>query len=350
MRHRLFDLSQEDLTNILEGEPNFRSSQIIRALHERYELPWESSSLPLTLRTHLRNKLKTSVEDVEEKTTDADQTTKALMRFPDGSEVETVLMKYARRSTVCVSSQAGCAMGCVFCATGQMGFGRNLHAFEMEEQFVWAARRLRADGGAPRPSNIVLMGMGEPLANYNAVTGFIRKLINDYKVGARSITLSTVGVAPGIRRLSEEDLQINLAVSLHAANDTLRSELIPLNDRYPLPTLIESLKYYRSRSNRRISFEYAMMSQVNDSDEHAEELSEIALSLGAHVNLIPLNPTPGYPTVGSSLEVISHFQGLLIARGVNTTIRDTRGSDIAAACGQLAGESKTKLRLRRRSR
>lgn len=350
MRHGLFDLSQEDLSHLLEGEPSFRGVQITRALHERYEFPWESSSIPLSLRTDLRRKLETAIDNVKERTTDADQTTKALMRFSDGSEVETVLMKYSQRSTVCVSSQAGCAMGCVFCATGQMGFGRNLRAFEMEEQFVWAARRLRADRGAQRPSNIVLMGMGEPLANYNAVIGFIRKLTDDYKIGARSITISTVGLVPGIRRLAEEDLQINLAVSLHAANDSLRSELIPLNDRYSLSTLLEALRYYRSRSNRRITFEYAMMSQINDSDENARELSEIALSLGAHVNLIPLNPTPGYPTVGSSLEVISRFQEVLVGTGVNTTVRDTRGSDIAAACGQLAGESKTKLRVRRRSR
>lgn len=280
------------------------------------------------------NSLRPALQTVVERRADDGETIKWLSELHDGKRVETVLMHYAERSTVCVSSQAGCAMNCSFCATGQAGFDRNLTAGEIVEQVVMAMRQARSDGR--RLTNIVFMGMGEPLANFDRLWPAITRIHDDLGMGARHITVSTVGVVPGIRRMTEESLPVNLAVSLHAANDELRSTLVPLNKRYPIAELTDACRDYTAAKGRRLSFEWALIHDVNDRQQDARELADIALPLGAHVNVIPLNPTPGYLVRGSSPDAVQRFVGELRDLGVNATIRTTRGSDIDAACGQLA--------------
>ncbi|MCS5675712.1 MAG: 23S rRNA (adenine(2503)-C(2))-methyltransferase RlmN, partial [Acidimicrobiales bacterium] len=253
---------------------------------------------------------------------------------------ESVLMHYRDRSTVCVSSQAGCAMACSFCATGQVGFDRHLTTGEIVEQVVRAAQR----SGDRRVSNVVFMGMGEPLANFDNVWPAIERIHDDLGIGARKITVSTVGVVPGIERLSRQELPVSLAVSLHSANDRVRSRIAPINRTYPLRKLAEALHSYRRAKNRRLSFEWAMMAGVNDSETAARELAAFVRPLNAHVNLIPLNPTPGFSTPGTDLELIHWFRDLLESFGVNATIRSNRGTDIDAACGQLRAEQQVMLR------
>jgi 23S rRNA (adenine2503-C2)-methyltransferase len=239
-------------------------------------------------------------------------------------------MRYRDRATVCVSSQAGCAMGCGFCATGQAGFDRHLATGEIVEQVVRAARR-----SPKRVSNVVFMGMGEPFANYDRVWAAVERLHDDVGLSARHVTLSTVGVVPGIRRLAGEGLPVTLAVSLHAANDTLRDELVPLNRRYPLDVLMAACAEHRAATGRRLSFEWALMDGVNDRPSDAVELAARARPLGAHVNLIPLNPTPGWPMPGTPATGVRAFRDRLRSLGVNVTVRRTRGTEIDAACGQL---------------
>jgi 23S rRNA (adenine2503-C2)-methyltransferase len=243
-------------------------------------------------------------------------------------------MHYPDRATVCVSTQAGCAMACSFCATGQAGFDRQLGVGEIVEQVVRARR-----AAARRVSNVVFMGMGEPLANFDAVWAAVGRIHDDLGIGARHLTLSTVGLVPGIRRLAAEDLPVSLAVSLHAADDALRDRLVPVNRRYPLAELMDACRDYVARTGRRLSFEWAMISGVNDRFEDAERLAALARPLRAHVNLIPLNPTPGYAVIGSSGNRVRAFRDALVRHGVTTTIRDTRGADVAAACGQLRGNA-----------
>jgi 23S rRNA (adenine2503-C2)-methyltransferase len=245
-------------------------------------------------------------------------------------------MLYRDRATVCVSSQAGCAMACGFCATGQAGFTRHLTAGEIVEQVVRATARARDSGR--RVSNIVFMGMGEPLANEGPVWAAIERFHGDLGLSARHLTVSTVGVVPGIRKLATRPLPVNLAVSLHAANDELRDELVPLNRRHPIDSLLDACADYLGAKNRRISFEWAMIDGVNDRPSDAVELAALCRRLrpSAHVNLIPLNPTPGYPTTGTPLGRVHEFRDLLESLGANATVRQNRGTDIDAACGQLA--------------
>ncbi len=227
-------------------------------------------------------------------------------------------------------------MGCSFCATGQAGFERHLSTGEIVEQVVRARRTARdSTAGGRRISNVVFMGMGEPLANYDRTWAAVHRLHDDVGIGARHLTISTVGLVPGIRRLAVADLPVNLAVSLHAADDELRDELVPINRRYPLDALVEACRDYVTRTRRRLSFEWALIADVNDRFEDSARLAAIANDLRAHVNLIPLNPTPGYAVRGSSRNRVHAFADDLRRRGVNVTIRDTRGSDIDAACGQL---------------
>ena len=256
-------------------------------------------------------------------------------------------MLYSDRATVCVSSQAGCAMGCGFCATGQAGFTRHLTVGEIVEQVVRAAQR--AQQLERRVSNIVFMGMGEPMANLDAVWAATERFHADLGLSARHITISTVGVIPGIRSLKDRALPVNLAVSLHAANDTLRDELVPINRRYPIEDLMEACDDYLQVKHRRVSFEWAMIEGVNDRDSDARELAALCrrLSPHGHVNLIPLNPTPGYPTTGSSARRVEEFRDLLEQFGANATVRRNRGTDIDAACGQLAAGQPVVLTRRR---
>jgi 23S rRNA (adenine2503-C2)-methyltransferase len=330
-----YDVSKEDLGRLLADQPRYRVEQVWLGLYARGLRPNEMTDLPRALRARLDTALRPGLELEAESRSGGSETVKWLWRLSDGSQVETVLMRYPRRATVCVSSQAGCAMGCTFCATGQSGFARHLTAGEIVEQVV-VARRVAAPD---RVSNVVFMGMGEPLANYDRVWDAVKRLHDDLGLSARHLTISTVGVVPGIRRLAHEDLPVNLAVSLHAANDHLRNRLVPLNRRYPLALLMEACRQYQAAKGRRLSFEWALIAGVNDRPSDAVELAELARPLGAHVNLIPLNPTPGYPTLGTSPAGVRSFRDHLGRLGVNATVRQNRGTDIDAACGQLAARS-----------
>ncbi|MGI9595568.1 MAG: 23S rRNA (adenine(2503)-C(2))-methyltransferase RlmN, partial [Acidimicrobiales bacterium] len=298
--------------------------------------PAEVSNLPKALKAELAATIEPALTLAATQTSSDDQTIKWLWNLPDGEQIETVLMHYRDRSTVCVSSQAGCAMGCGFCATGQAGYDRNLSVGEILEQIV-AARR----AAAPRRlSNIVFMGMGEPFANYDRLIESLHRIIADFGIGARNITVSTVGLVPQMLRFAEERLQVGLALSLHAANNDLRTELVPINSRHPIEDLVAACQLYRERTGRRVSLEWAMIDGVNDRPSDSAELAAVAKDARAHVNLIPLNPTPGWPTVGSPRDRIDEFVADLRNRGVNATVRANRGTEIDAACGQLAAGDK----------
>ena len=330
-----YDLSRDELGHYLADQPAYRTGQAWQALYEQGRRPDEMTTLPVAVRARLASSLRQALGNEAESVSADGQTVKWLWSGADGSRLETVLMLYPDRATACVSSQAGCAMGCTFCATGQAGFGRNLSTGEILEQVAAARRR-----AVPRRlSNIVFMGMGEPLANYDRVWAAVERIHSDMGISARHITLSTVGVIPGIRRLAHEALPVNLAVSLHAANDDLRNRLVPLGKRYPLDELMEVCRQYVSAKGRRLSFEWALISGVNDRPSDAGELAARALPLGAHVNLIPLNPTPGYPVRGTDRAGVRWFRDELNRLGVNATVRRNRGTDIDAACGQLAARA-----------
>ncbi len=327
----------EDLFRLLDGEPPYRIDQLRRWLYETPVLSSERmTNLPAAVRERLSDLWPFDVE--MERSADGGTTRKWLFRAPDGAAIESVLMGYPRRATLCISSQAGCALGCTFCATGQFGFERHLEAGEMVAQVAYARAFLRQvgmPGTVSRLSNVVFMGMGEPLANYDRVREAIRRIVDVMGMSARSITVSTVGLVPGIRRLAEEPWPVSLAISLHAADDELRSSLVPINRRYPLQELEAAASAYFEKKRRRISIEWTMMDSVNDSQDQAVKLAEIAGRLRAHVNLIALNPTPLTSEKASSEAAINAFSRELACRGVNVTVRDTRGRDIDAACGQL---------------
>ncbi|MET0801803.1 MAG: 23S rRNA (adenine(2503)-C(2))-methyltransferase RlmN [Actinomycetota bacterium] len=338
----VYDLSLPELTERLAAweEPAFRAKQVYAQLWRRAARYEEMSDVSPALRERLASELPTLVEVLDERTADRGGTRKALLKLGGrGHEIETVIMGYRDRVTVCVSSQAGCAMGCGFCATGQMGLTSNLSAGEIAAQVVWARREApRLPGSTPqRLSNVVFMGMGEPMANYRAVDGAVSRMTDpdSMGIGARHVTVSTVGLVPGIHRLGVDRPLVGLAVSLHAADDELRDELVPPNRLYPLAALEEAISDWRQRTRRRPSIEWAMIDGVNDSDEQAGRLAPIAFRLHAHVNLIPLNPTPGWPSEPSPRRRIEGFVRVLEAGGVNVTVRDTRGRGIDAACGQL---------------
>ena len=338
----VYDLTREQLTDRLVAwdEPAFRAKQVWSQLWRRAATYDQMSDVSPALRERLAAELPLGVEVLDERTADRGATRKALLRLSGEHAIETVLMGYRDRVTVCVSSQSGCAMGCTFCATGQMGLKNNLTSGEIAAQVVWARREApRLPASTPRRlANVVLMGMGEPLGNERHVFAAIARLTDPsaFGLGARHVTLSTVGIVPGIRRLGKAHPQVGLAVSLHAANDELRSQLVPPNDRFPLAALEEAIADWHRFTHRRPSIEWAMIDRVNDTDEQARLLVPIAKRLGAHVNLIPLNPTPGYPMVGSPPARVRRFVDVLGRSGVNATVRDTRGRSIDAACGQLA--------------
>ena len=330
-----YEMTRDELAELLEGEPAFRVEQVWHGLYVEARRPAEMTNLPPRLRSSLEDALTPALSPVAESRSDDGKTVKWLWELDGGAKVESVLMHYPDRATVCVSSQAGCAMRCSFCATGQAGFTRHLSSGEIVEQVV-AARRAALP---TRLSNVVFMGMGEPLANYDNLWAALRRIHAELGISARHLTVSTVGVVPGIRRMAGEDLPVNLAVSLHAANDRLRDTLVPLNRRYPIASLMEACGQYVTAKGRRISFEWALISGVNDRASDADELALLARPLGAHVNLIPLNPTPGYPVRGSTPASVRAFRERLAALGVNATVRRNRGTEIDAACGQLAARA-----------
>ena len=333
----LYQPTRDEIASILEGEPRYRLDQLWSGLYTQFQHPADITTLPAALRTRISNELPESLIEVTRSTSKDGDTIKFLWNLLEGNHpIETVLMYYEDRATVCVSTQAGCAMACGFCATGQAGFNRHLTTGEIVEQVVRAAREAALH--SRRVDNIVFMGMGEPLANEASMWAAIERIHGDIGISARHITVSTVGIVPGIKTLTSRPLPVNLAVSLHAARNSLRDELVPINQRYPLEMLMQTCRDYLYEKRRRVSFEWAMISTVNDTDRDAHELADLCLQLSpaAHVNLIPLNPTPGWPTIGSSPARVEAFQRLLRSLGVNATIRQNRGTEIDAACGQLA--------------
>lgn len=330
----LLDLSRPELKKLLTGwgEPAYRVDQIEEWLYKTGAADFsEMTNLPRSLRRRLAEQtILDPLRPITGLESSDGQTHKSLFALPDGREIEAVLMRYEKRRTVCISSQAGCAMGCPFCATGQMGFMRNLSAGEIVAQVLYYARRETI-------TNVVFMGMGEPLANYTESWRAIRRL-NDpaaFNLGARRITVSTVGLVPAIHRLSREPEQVGLAVSLHAADDTLRNRIVPLNRRYPLGMLRPAIEDYIETTRRRVTFEYALMDGLNDTPACADRLAAFVGDMLAHINLIPLNPTPDSPWGGSPDERVHAFRERLEAAGLSVTVRLRRGVDIAAGCGQL---------------
>ncbi|MDQ1751199.1 MAG: rRNA (adenine2503-C2)-methyltransferase [Pseudonocardiales bacterium] len=347
-RH-LADLSQSERRDAVSelGEKPFRADQLSRHYFGRLENnPDAMTDLPTGVRDKLGQALfpplLTEVRHVE---TDSGTTRKTLWKLHDGTLVESVLMRYKDRLTVCVSSQAGCGMACPFCATGQGGLTRNLSTAEIVEQVAAAARVAAAgelSGGVVRLSNVVFMGMGEPLANYKRVAAALHRMVEPAPAGLglsqRHITMSTVGLVPAIHRLADEGLSVTLAVSLHAPDDELRDTLVPVNTRWNVREVLEAADEYAARTGRRYSIEYAMIRNINDQGWRADLLGELLSGRLAHVNLIPLNPTPGSKWDASPKPVQEEFVRRVAAYGVSITVRDTRGREIDGACGQLAAK------------
>lgn len=360
-RIHLFDLTHPAVETFVEelGEPRYRADQIWEWLYLHLADSFdEMTNLPLDLRQRLADMAVIhTLEAVAVSESRESPAQKFLFQLADGESVESVLMHYntrdrdyrsetagealhkdgqqTERHTACISTQAGCAMGCIFCATGQMGLLRQMTAGEVIEQVIYLARNLRRVG--QRLTNLVFMGMGEPLANWPATWQTVETL-NDargFNLGARRITISTVGLVPGIRRLVQSDIQVQLAVSIHAPNDGLRNQLVPINAQYPLDEVLDACREYVRHTRRRITFEYVMIDHVNDFPRHAEECADRISDILCHVNLIPLNPTSGSDLQPSSYERCATFQAILEDRGIPTTLRVRRGIDVQAGCGQL---------------
>ena len=331
------------------GLPAYRAKQLATHYFARLvDDPAQMTDLPAAARDQLVAAfLPTLMTPLRTLEADRGTTRKTLWKLFDGALVESVLMRYPDRATICVSSQAGCGMACPFCATGQGGLQRNMSTAEIVEQVVAGARSMsrgEVPGGPGRVSNVVFMGMGEPLANYKAVIGAVRRLTDPTPDGlgmsARGVTVSTVGLVPRIRQLTDEGIPVTLALSLHAPDDELRNELVPINTRYSVAETVEAAWDYARRTKRRVSIEYAMMRGINDQGWRADLLADVLRSYGdwgwVHVNLIPLNPTPGSKWTASDPADEREFVRRLEAKGIPTTVRDTRGREIDGACGQLA--------------
>ncbi|HEY8483893.1 MAG TPA: 23S rRNA (adenine(2503)-C(2))-methyltransferase RlmN [Longimicrobiales bacterium] len=340
----LLDLLPEEVDALLQGhfagrgQPRYRASQVRAWLYERDALAFdEMTDLPVGERGALSERFALTAPAIARVQRSRDGTVKHLWRLHDGELVESVLIPAKDRLTLCISSQAGCAMSCVFCATGWAGYRRQLTVGEIVAQFRGARRWAREAGLGPI-TNVVFMGMGEPLMNRGAVMPALTLLNRAYGLGARRITVSTVGVVPGILELAARPEQFRLAVSLHAPNHELRRRLVPLEEKYPLPELFEALRRFEEAGGRRITFEYTLIADVNDSPELAHELAGLVKEFPGHVNLIPYNPIPGPGWRPSPPARIKAFAGILEARGIPVTVREPRGRDIAAACGQLRAE------------
>lgn len=357
----LLDCSLQELTEVVnalspghsgakvqaKGAPTYRIRQIQEWIYKKYARSFdEMTNLPQAMREGLAaTATLTPLAPITQRVSEAGNTQKVLFQMPDGQTVEAVLMLYDKRRTLCISSQAGCAMGCTFCATAQGGLRRNLTAGEIVAQVLFFARYLQDPDERPkmrvkRPTtvtNIVFMGMGEPMHNYKNVWTAIRRLTDadGFGLGARHITLSTVGLIPMIDRMADEGLQVNLAVSLHAPNNPLRSKLVPPSRRYPVDDLLASVRRYIAKTNRRVTFEYALMRGTNDSPALAEDLADKLRGMLCHVNLIPLNPIPDSPFQPTSDRDTQRFAEILRAGGISATVRIRRGIEIDAGCGQL---------------
>ncbi len=339
----LLDLDEKGLRAFFEslGEKPYRAKQIMKWVHQEGCLDFnEMSNLSKALRTVLLEKAVLQLPEVKTCQTSSDGTRKWLLRLACDNSIETVFIPEARRGTLCVSSQVGCALNCSFCSTGKQGFNRNLTTAEIIGQVWLAVHALRRDEDLhqQRVTNVVMMGMGEPLLNFDAVVAAMNLMMDDcaYGLSKRRVTLSTSGVIPDMKRLRAES-EVSLAVSLHAPNDALRNELVPLNKKYPLSELMDVCRTY-FQDKRVVTFEYVMLAGVNDKPEHAAQLVQLLHDVPAKVNLIPFNPFPMTEYKRSSQKTIFAFRDYLIAKGVNTITRRTRGDDIDAACGQLAGK------------
>ena len=339
----IYDLDLPMLQALLAswGQPTYRAGQIWQGLYQKlWNQPEQFSNLPETLRQQLAAEVRFSaLQPVKVLQSSDGETVKTLFNVPDERAVEAVLMRYSERRTLCISTQAGCAMGCVFCATGQMGFKRHLTSGEIVEQVLYYARQLEQAG--EHVTNVVVMGMGEPFHNYQNTLAAIDRL-NDERgmnLGARRFTISTVGLVPAIRRFAMEKRQINLAISLHAANDELRSSLLPINRKHPLSELIDTCRQYVELTSRRVTFEWALIEEVNDTPDHARELVNLVRGMMCHVNVIQLNPTRRYGGKAASHQRAEAFCAVLEKAGIPCTIRIRRGIDIQAGCGQLATEN-----------
>jgi 23S rRNA (adenine2503-C2)-methyltransferase len=335
----LYDLDFNHLTQLLTdmGEPAFRARQVWQWVYQKYALDFDRMhNIPKTLREKLETAATLNTgRIVSEQHSKDSQTKKILFQLPDGQYIETVLMRYDKRRTLCISTQAGCAMGCVFCATGQMGFFRNLSVAEIVAQVMFFANELARDND--RVTNIVMMGMGEPLHNYENTLAALDRLTDNtgFNLGARKVTISTVGLVPAIHRYADEKRQTPLAISLHAATDAERDKLIPINKKWPIASLMEASRYYINKTGRRLTFEWALIAHENDTIEQARSLGHLLQGMLCHVNLIPLNPTAGYSGGPSSKERVQAFQAELSRYGLSSTVRVRRGIDIQAGCGQL---------------
>lgn len=337
----IYDLDFESLNSTLAelDQPPFRTQQLWEGLYTRLYTDFSQfSNIPKDLRDSLSKQFIINPLRVQKSLRSQDGLTeKVLFALQDGTSVETVLMRYERRNSVCISTQVGCPMGCVFCATGQMGFIRSLSSGEILAQVLHFMRQLQAEN--QKLTNIVYMGMGEPFLNYEATMDSVRRLMDQQGLnfGARRITISTVGIIPKIEQFTEENLQVNLAVSLHAADNALRSQLVPANRMFPINKLIPVCKAYTEKTHRRISFEYALIDGVNDSREAALALAGLLKGMLCHVNLIALNPSKKYSLQGSPKAKVHAFSATLEEQGIPVTIRLRRGVEIQAGCGQLAG-------------
>ncbi|MBT4349268.1 23S rRNA (adenine(2503)-C(2))-methyltransferase RlmN [bacterium] len=334
-------MNLDNLYKVLEGQPKFRATQVKEAIFKQLIKDWsEASTLSLDLRQKLNQECPLEINADISQSKEKD-TSKVLIKLEDGEEIETVLMSHKDgRHTVCVSSQVGCAMACKFCATGQMGFKRNLTVSEILEQVLFFARLLKEKG--ERVSNVVFMGMGEPFLNYDNVMSAIDYLndANGLNIGARRISVSTCGILPGIKKFTQQKLQINLAISLHAPNDKLRSELMPINQKQPLKKLMAAVGEYVHKTGRKVMFEYLMIKGVNDSVKYAQQLATLMADPLFMVNLIPYNPTGVY--LPSDKKTMNTFRQYLEHNDIEVTQRYALGQDIDAACGQLANKKKNK--------
>ena len=344
MKPLINDFTREELTNKITemGEPAYRAKQIWQMIYKQLAVsPMDFSNMPKDLRQKLDEQFCFDPLSVEKDLKSSDeQTNKLLFRLWDDRLIESVLMRYRERNTICISTQVGCPMNCAFCATGQMGFTRNLSAGEIVAQILYFARVLKSEG--LKLTNIVVMGMGEPFHNYEAVMKAM-DIINDpegMQFGERRITISTVGIIPRIEQFTNAHRQINLAVSLHAPSNTIRDQIIPANKKYPLDDLLLACKNYTEKTGRRITFEYALIHGLNDNYENALALSKRLKGMLCHVNLIPLNSTGKFDGSGSNHDRVSSFKSALDRNGIPCSVRLKRGIDIGAGCGQLASEER----------
>lgn len=355
-RINLFDLDRDGLADFLVslGEKPWRASQLMQWIHQRGVVDFEAmSDLGKALRARLAEVGEFALPEVAMAQASRDGTVKWLLRLADGNAIETVFIPEEGRGTLCISSQVGCSLNCSFCSTARQGYNRNLSAAEIIAQVFVARRDLTGRGLGDRPiTNVVLMGMGEPLLNFDNVVRAISLMLDDHAYGLskRRVTLSTSGVVPALDQL-RETMPVSLAVSLHATNDALRDELVPINRKYPLADLLAACRRYVDRQpRRRVTFEYVMLAGVNDSIAEARAMIRLLRDVPAKINLIPFNPFPGTDYRTSSQPVIDRFRDILMEAGIMTVTRRTRGDDIDAACGQLAGRVMDRTRRSERLR